>query len=206
MNSKEKVLEFDEIATNVFGSVYPVIAEQIIRKTGKNRGICLDIGSGGGHLGIEIAKKTKMQVCLFDLAPYALKLADERVNNNGLNRRVKTMLGDVHKLPMKDGEIDLVISRGSLWFWEDQVKAFKEIYRVLSYAGCAYIGSGYGNEVLRRSVYEKMEERESNWADRRKSFVKDNSPEKLERIMKEINIASYEIIDDASGMWVFFNK
>jgi hypothetical protein len=45
--------KFDRIARGVFAPVYPVIAGQIIARTGVTRGVCLDIGCGGGYLGAE---------------------------------------------------------------------------------------------------------------------------------------------------------
>jgi len=206
MNSEKKALEFDEIASNVFAPIYAVIASQIKEKTNINEGVCLDIGCGGGHLGVEITKITNMFTYLFDISPYALKVADNRIESNDFDGRMKTVLGNVENIPFEDGTVDLVISRGSVWFWEDQVKAFKEIYRVLSKGGCAYIGGGFGNAKLKREVFEKMEAREANWEGRRKNFIKDNTAEKFNRIATEANIPSYKIIDDQSGLWAFIKK
>lgn len=137
---------------------------------------------------------------------YALKIADNRIESNDFNNRMKTVIGDVHNIPFEDGTVNLVISRGSLWFWEDQVRAFKEIYRVLTKGGCAYIGGGFGDAKLKKEVFEKMEAREENWEGRRKSFMKDNSAEKFNRIAVEANIPYYKIIDDNSGLWAFIKK
>lgn len=206
MDSEKKALEFDEIASNVFAPIYSVIASQIKEKTNINEGVCLDLGSGGGHLGVEMTKITNMFTYLLDKSPYALKIADNRIESNNFNNRMKTVLGDVHNIPFKDETLDLVISRGSVWFWENQVKAFKEIYRVLSIGGSAYIGGGFGNARLKKEVFEKMEAMEKDWEGRRKSIVKDNCAEKFNRLLNEADIPSYKIIDDDSGLWVFIRK
>lgn len=206
MDSEEKVLEFDEIADNVFKPIYPVIAYQIITKTKINRGKCIDIGSCGGHLGIELAKLTDMFVYLMDISPFALKVADKRIEDNGFCDKMETLLGDVHKIPFENNTVDLIVSRGSIWFWENQVKALKDIYRVLKKGGSAYIGGGFGNAKLKNQVFEEMESREKNWENRRKGFIKDNSAEKFERLIREAEIESYEVIDDDSGLWVYINK
>lgn len=206
MDSEKKALEFDEIASNVFAPIYSVIASQIKEKTNINEGVCLDLGSGGGHLGVEMTKITNMFTYLLDKSPYALKIADNRIESNNFNNRMKTVLGDVHNIPFKDETLDLVISRGSVWFWENQVKAFKEIYRVLSIGGSAYIGGGFGNARLKKEVFEKMEVMEKDWEGRRKSIVKDNCAEKFNRLLNEADIPSYKIIDDDSGLWVFIRK
>ena len=72
--------------------------------------------------------------------------------------RTSTILGDVQNIPIEDESINLVISRGSLWFWEDKKKSFEEIYRVLTDGGIAYIGCGFGDEKTKNEVYEKMTE------------------------------------------------
>lgn len=206
MDNEEKVLEFDEIANSVFKPIYPVIASQIIEKTKTNYGECIDIGSCGGHLGIEIARLTNMFVNLLDISPFALKVADKRIEDEGFKDRMKTVLGDVQEIPFKSESVELVVSRGSIWFWENQVTALKEIYRVLKNGGSAYIGGGFGNAKLKKEVFEKMEAREKNWEGRRKGFIKDNSAEKFERLAKEAEIQSYEIIDNDSGLWLCINK
>jgi len=47
--------------------VYPVLARQIVDDYGITTGICLDIGTGPGYLGLEIAKITKVIVYLADI-------------------------------------------------------------------------------------------------------------------------------------------
>ena len=52
------------------------------------------------------------------------------------------MLNDAESMPFEDNFADLIVSRGSMFFWNDQTKVFKEIYRVLKPNGMAYIGCG----------------------------------------------------------------
>ncbi|MBV7274108.1 class I SAM-dependent methyltransferase [Clostridium sp. PL3] len=206
MNSEKEALEFDEIASNVFGPIYPVIASQIKEKMNIKEGTCIDIGCGGGHLGVEMTKISNLFTYLLDISPYALKVADNRIKSNNFEHRMKTILGDVLNIPFENETVELAISRGSVWFWEDQVKAFKEIYRVLSKGGCAYIGGGFGNAKIKKEVFEKMEARDGNWEERRKGFVKDNNAEKFNKILTEADIPSYEIIDDDTGLWACIKK
>ncbi len=55
---KVNVTQFDQIAREIFAPIYPVIAEQIVRKTGITAGQCLDVGCGG-YLGMALAKITE---------------------------------------------------------------------------------------------------------------------------------------------------
>ena len=64
-------------------------------------------------------------------------------NENELNNPVHFVGADVTALPFEDHFADLIISRGSLWFWKDQVKGLQEINRVLKVGGVAF-GGGLG--------------------------------------------------------------
>lgn len=160
------VEEFDRVAREVFAPIYPVITEQIKQKTGITRGTCLDIGCGGGYLGIALAGITELFIYLFDKSPEMLEIATRNIAGHGLQKRARTLLGDVHEIPLKDQSVDLVISRGSIFFWENQQKAFQEIYRVLAPKGVAFIGGGFGNAELKKLIDARMAQKDRNWQER----------------------------------------
>jgi ubiquinone/menaquinone biosynthesis C-methylase UbiE len=137
--------KFDTIARALFARVYPVIANQIKERTGITAGNALDIGAGGGYLSIALARITDLHITLLDKSAEMLSIAAKNIAAGGLQARLKPLRGDVHHIPLPDSSIDLAVSRGSLFFWRDQETAFKEIYRVLSPDGVAYIGGGLGN-------------------------------------------------------------
>ena len=153
------VLAYDRIAREIFAPVYPVIAQQIRTQTGITQGVCLDIGTGGGYLGIALAAITDLDFYLMDKSDEVLEIAWMNVAVSGLQNRVRTLCGDVHHIPRDNGSVDLVISRGSLFFWEDKAKAFAEIYRVLAPGGGAYIGGGMGTKELFDKIKVEMDKR-----------------------------------------------
>jgi len=59
-----------------------------------------------------------------------LEIAQKSIEE-GLEKRIKTVIGDVHQMPFPDEFADLVFTRGSMFFWKDLPTAFREIYRVL---------------------------------------------------------------------------
>lgn len=196
---------FDNIVKEVFAPIYPVISEQIIKKTELTNGKCLDAGCGTGALGRAYAKKTQMEIIFFDKSNEMIELSKQYVKEENLHNRSSFILGDIHNIPCENQTLDLVISRGSTPFWDDWTKAYKEIFRVLKEGGKAYIGGGFGNEKLRKEIKETMQKRNPEW---KKSFQDrlKSKKEILPQIMKNLNPSNYEIIDDESGFWVYFVK
>jgi len=201
-----KAYEFDEIANGPFFPIYSEIANQIKERTGICDGTCIDIGSGGGHLGLSYAKITNVEVALLDLREDAINIANKRAKEWKLWGRASAILGDVQQMPFKDEAVNLCISRGSVWFWENQSKGFSEIYRVLNRGGKAYIGGGFGNKELKEQIDSEMKKRDSEWPKSRQQFVEGNSTEHFYKVLKEAGISDFEIIDDDSGIWVLFEK
>ncbi|BBO86469.1 hypothetical protein DSCO28_70350 [Desulfosarcina ovata subsp. sediminis] len=124
--------------------VYPLIAQQVVDDYQVTRGTCVDIGTGPGHIGIELAKITNLEIYFVDLKPEVLAKAEHHVSECGLDNRVHFLEADVCKLPFPDHFADLVVSRGSLWFWGDQVKGLQEIHRILKPGAIGFVGGGLG--------------------------------------------------------------
>lgn len=162
------IYEFDMIAENIFKPIYPVIADEILSiKDIKDNGWVLDIGCGGGHLGLSLIEKSQdMNIVLLDKNPDACKITLERSKKLGLSHRSIVVNADVQNLPFPDKSFNLIISRGSMPFWTDYEKAFLEISRVLNDGGIAFIGGGFGNdEKIARSITEKMKKKDPLWPD-----------------------------------------
>lgn len=70
--------EFDRIARGVFAPVYPVIAAQILDRTGIRKGVCLDIGCGGGYLGDDARTRFESALKAAGIPSYTI-LQDENI-------------------------------------------------------------------------------------------------------------------------------
>lgn len=202
MKYQEQVLEFDEATMNIFSPSYSSTASHIKEKTSITGGVCIDVGSSYGYLGIEMAKITDMFVYLLDKSIYELNVTERRIESVGMSGRIQTLSGDVHNIPMQDQSVDLVISRESLWFWKDQIKAFKEIYRVLSPGGFAYVGVDFKNSNANKKVKQKKQID----GKKMKKLMKSNIVEKFVKVLIEANIKSFMVTQDELGLWVLFNK
>jgi ubiquinone/menaquinone biosynthesis C-methylase UbiE len=108
----------DEIAKTIFAPVYPVIADNIIRRFGITEGICIDPGSGPASLSIAVAEKTDLDVIAFDYSEDMQEAASKNIREAGLEGRITLICGDVHAMPFDDDYADLIISRGSMFFWD----------------------------------------------------------------------------------------
>ncbi len=204
---RNSAVSMNEIAKTVFAPIYPVIARNAISITGIEKGRCLDLGSGPGMLAIAMAVEAPgFEVVALDFNDDAHELAACNIAEAGLGDRIRTISGDVQNIPYEDGQIDLIVSRGSMFFWDDLAGAFRDIWRVLAPGGATYIGGGFGNLMLRDQVIREMAVRDPEW----KCYAKKMDDEGLTRFKKmftEIGCEDYyRIIDDDTGMWVVLRK
>ncbi len=198
--------EFDEIAREVFAPIYPIIAQQIIEKTGINSGTCLDIGCGGGYLGMALARITEISVYLFDESRDMLKISQQNIIDAGLESRMQIIEGDVHAIPIIDRSIDLIVSRGSIFFWKNQLQALQEIYRVLAPGGIAYIGGGFGSSELKKQIDIQMTVRDPEWAARSKQRMSRNNEDKYREILRQAEIPDFEVNKTDAGLWIIIRR
>jgi ubiquinone/menaquinone biosynthesis C-methylase UbiE len=194
--------KFDQIARNVFAPAYTLLAEQIMERTGIISGLCLDLGSGGGYLGLSLAWNSKLRVCLLDESEEMQVIAERNIFEKRLENRVSALCGDVHYLPFKNNSVDLVVSRGSVYFWEDLAQALREIWRVLAPGGQVYIGGGFGSKALKDEIIRKMRENEPDWQPRCGKF---NDAQFFDAV-KLAAIPDAELLKDESGIWLTFTK
>jgi ubiquinone/menaquinone biosynthesis C-methylase UbiE len=194
---------FDRISRELFAPIYPVIAKQIIRRTGRVDGYCLDVGCGTGALGRALADQTNLHITFFDQSPEMIDLSIQYVTEENLLDRSEFEIGDIHRLQFSDNTMDLVVSRGSAPFWEDWEKAYQEIFRVLKKDGHAYIGGGFGNAKLREEITQKMD-REGGRRPPKEVFQRKKTL--LPKILETLDATYANIIDDESGFWVHIMK
>ena len=96
----------------------------------------LDIGSGGGIDVFLAAKRVGPTGFVYgiDMTPAMLQRARKAAKQGGYTN-VKFRHGYAEKLPVKDGEIDVIISNCVINLAEDKAKVFAEAYRALKEGG-----------------------------------------------------------------------
>ncbi len=197
--------EFNEkVMKGQFKKIYPVIARQILERTGITSGRCIDLGGGPGMLAVELAKASALDVTVCDLTLECVALAKENSREHGVDGRVSAVQGAAEKLPFDDNSIDLVVSRGSIFFWEDQQQGLSEVYRVLRPGGWASIGGGFGTaELLQEILAEKAND--LRWDKERKERLAKNPPGHFEAMLLKLGIEGIVERGEA-GMWIIFKK
>lgn len=186
--------------------IYPLIAQQILDDYQISSGKCLDIGTGYGYLGIELAKITELEMYFVDIDPEMLKITEKNALAGELTTITHFVQADVLALPFNDDFADLIISRGSLWFWEDQGKGLQEIYRVLKTGGIAFVGGGLGRYTppsMRKRLKEKRGGKLKESGGRRPS------EKELRELLSKAGISNYQLLADAPdepGRWIEIHK
>lgn len=201
---KKSAEGFARIAREVFAPIYPVIAEQVLAWSGIRDGLCLDLGSGPGLLSVALAEKSDLTVIALDADPAMARIAQETAA--GRTDRVAPVTGDVHRMPVRDDTASLIVSRGSLFFWEDRVQAFREIERVLRPGGVAFVGGSFGTAALRDRIFAQMRRRNPNWDRDVARRSGQATPDQLRRELAASAVACSRIREEEAGFWVEIRK
>ena len=97
----------------------------------------LDVGTGPGRLPVEIARRSpQVRVTGLDVSPRMIEAAKVAIEPG---QQVIAEVGDVAKLPYRDGSVDLVVSTLSQHHWPDRAAALAELARVLAPGGRIWI-------------------------------------------------------------------
>jgi ubiquinone/menaquinone biosynthesis C-methylase UbiE len=132
------------------------------------------------------------------------------LSQNGLDERTEVLQGHAEDIPLPDCATDLAISRGSVFFWENLVQAFKEIHRVLTPGGVGYIGGGFGSSKLRETVtrtWQVYKRDPSVWQENMRRNLGPDAPRKYQAALKDAAIRDHEIIHNQEvGLWIVIKK
>ncbi|MDY6824726.1 MAG: class I SAM-dependent methyltransferase [Thermodesulfobacteriota bacterium] len=201
--------KFNEIARTVFKPAYPVIADQIIKRTGITQGACLDIGCGGGYLGFALMAKTRISVYFLDSSQEMLEIAKGNIHEQGLIQRAAIIKGEATEIPLPANTCRLAVSRGSAFFWQNLPRAFLEIYRILRHGGMSYIGGGFGSAELKEKISREMEAIHGRkaWRNMVARNLGTGMRREFENSLKSASIKNYTIVHNhEEGLWVIMTR
>jgi len=121
--------------------LYARVAREIIKKTGKTKGYCLDISCGQGRLAYELAKRTNLNIYAVESNPVKVKRARKLLTEAGLyGTRVTVLQRDLLATKLPNFFANLIVSGASVKEGADYLPE-KEINRILRpYGGSACLG------------------------------------------------------------------
>ena len=209
--ARRGALRMIKASQGTLAPAYKPLAQQISKdcQLSEKTGIGIDIGSGPGTLIVELCKCTKLHWINADINPHFFGYFHKMAAKSGIEHRVSSVLADVHDLPFRNNYADFIVSRGSYRFWDNKVKAFGEIYRVLKPGAVAYIGRGFSRNLPVETAINIRAKQ-----GRKMNYDIEEKAKELRLLMKQLDIKEYRIHKPGTGhsekvnygIWIEFRK
>ena len=201
-------------------SRYPHNVADMLRYCKPQKGFWVDLGAGRGQVAIPLIKATDNAVVMIDPDAEAMQKGLQTARDEGLQGRLAAVVGVAEKLPLPDGSVDLLVSRGSIFFWDDPAQGLREVYRVLRPGAKAMIGggagSGYPDWATRKLIEHRKSLLKGEQAERWRHFVEMRRPEKMHAWAKAAGLCDYVVMGEGAvsaadkrvgqGVWIVFGK
>jgi len=137
-----------EKATYPNNRIYAAAAEEIIERTAKTKGYCLDLGSGRGGLAYELAKRTDLHIYAVESDPAKVADARKLLDAAGLyGTRVTVLHRNLNDTELPNYFANLIVSGQSVIEGADSVPT-EEIDRILRPCGGAAVLGKPGRMTL----------------------------------------------------------
>ena len=199
---------------------YPYVVKDILKYCEPKKGFWIDLGAGKGQVAIPLIEATGNPVTMLDPNEEAMSQGLEIARKKGFGDRLFAIEGVAEDMPFPDNSVDLVVSHGSIFFWDNQVKGLQEIYRVLRPGGRAMIGGGAGSTYPQWAAEEFIRRRQESFKkagpEKKIRFMKVRTPETFRRWAEEARLPRFEIIGKGAfsledpkaglGIWLLFAK
>ena len=208
--------------TEALPDYYPTVAKDVISFCGTQGGrVWVDLGSGPGGLGLALLEKIPDSVMSFiDPKPDTLRRALDVANERGFLSRAIAVIGFAEALPLPDESVDVVVSRGSFYFWKDRAQGLRDVWRVLRPGGRAMIGGGLGSgypDCARREFIRRQRQSQARKGpDAVREFREARNPDTFCRLANEAGLTAFEVIGEGGqdpdaqnagvGIWLRFAK
>lgn len=134
MLSRDDCLLYQRFVEDHQAYIYPLLGATMARGVRPGARI-VDMGTGPGHLSVELAERTGAVVHAVDINPTMHELARALATRRGVVDRLRFDLEDVHRLTYPDAFADLVVSYSCFHHWADPVAGIAECWRILKPGG-----------------------------------------------------------------------
>ena len=198
---------------------YACVALDVLRICEPKEGVWVDLGCGPGQVSCALAKDAPSSTfVLIDPNAGALGQALRRIRHEKMGDRFRFIDGRAESIPLGADSVDLVVSRGSIFFWENQGAGLREIHRVLRTGGAAMVGGGLGSTYPLWARREFVRRRRDGIRDERsmEAFRKARSPETFRMWASQAGLRDFHVIGEGGlaeadtetgvGLWLVFKK
>jgi len=181
---------------------YQTVAKDVVTFCG-DQGDCIwvDVGSGSGGLALALLGEVSLgTMVLLDPNGTALRRALEAARERGYASRAVAVVGSAEAIPLPDESVDLVVSRGSFYFWQDRAQGLREIWRILRPGGRAMIGGGLGScyprWARREFTRRRRESIVAKGPEAAREFARARSPATFRRLATEAGLPSFKVVGE----------
>ena len=199
---------------------YTCVARDVVETCTPREGIWVDLGCGDGPLAFALAELSGSVLVLVDPNREALARALSKAAKLDLSRRTVAVRGQAESLPLADASVDLVVSRGSIFFWEDRSAGVREVYRVLRPGGKAMLGGGLGKTypawARQEFIRRRREGVRKQGGDAVRAFKEVRSQDAFRSWAEDAGIEDFKVVGEAGlpeddpntglGLWLIFEK
>lgn len=102
----------------------------------------LEMGAGPGLLAVMVARQNpEINITAIDLSPDMATVANEYISKNGLEKRIRYLVGDVsdEKMLQKSGKFNFVYSTFSMHHWKAPETSLRNLWNNVADKGVLYI-------------------------------------------------------------------
>ncbi|MCU0873336.1 MAG: class I SAM-dependent methyltransferase [Pirellulaceae bacterium] len=196
------------------------VVQDLLKLCQPKPGFWVDLGAGEGQVAIPLIEATGNPVVMLEPQTESMMEGLKLAREKKLENRLLAVVGAAESLPFPDNTVDLVVSRGSIFFWDDPVKGLREVQRVLRPGGKAFIGggagSGYPKWAVDQLIQDRKEKMQGDEADKWKRFAELRRPEQMKEWASKAGLPDFRVLgqgaisaDDpqvGQGVWLLFEK
>ncbi len=201
-------------------SRYPYVVKDALGFCSPAKGFWVDLGAGKGQVAIPLIEATGNPVVMLDPNTEAMAKGLKIAREKELEDRLSAVIGRAEEMPFPDDSVDLLVSRGSIFFWDDPAQGLKEVYRVLRPGGKAYIGggagSGYPKWAAEKLIESRKKKMQGDEAEKWTRFVELRRPEQMKQWAQAAGLKQFEVMGKGAiscedertgqGVWILFGK